>query len=152
MYAKAKRTQLSIWKHHHSTEVSYVESVWCIITVSWKFRLIHRFCNLKCCWSALSQVFGACNADVLSGLVIINSIMQCLLYWTPANVHRLIPRISRPRSRDCTYCLPGGNLHHFLHSNVVYLCSFLAIVSFSDLLLLQNTHNCKVNPVATQYC
>ena len=41
---------------------------------------------------------------------------------------------------ECTCFLPGENLCHFLHSNVVYSCSFLAVVSFSNLLLLQNTH------------
>jgi len=50
MYAKAKRTfttssmptQQSNWKRHNM-EVSYVQSVWCIITVSWKFRTSEWF-------------------------------------------------------------------------------------------------------------
>jgi len=64
-----KPTQQSNWKHHNM-EVSCVQFVWCIIRVSWKFRLIHRFRYLKCCWSSSSQVFDACSADVQSGLAI----------------------------------------------------------------------------------
>jgi len=81
-----------------------VLSYWCIIIVSWKFTMIHRFCYLKCCWSASSQVF---DADVWS-----NSIMQSLLHWTPATGrrHGLTPWISRLRCKDCTCCLPGEDL------------------------------------------
>jgi len=67
--------------------------------------------------------------------------MQYLLHWRPATVHRLTPWISQPRCRGCICCLPGENLRHSVHSNVMYLCSFLDVVSFSDLHLLQNTHN-----------
>jgi len=34
-----------------------------------KFRMIHRFCCQKCCWSASSQVFDACSADVRSNSI-----------------------------------------------------------------------------------
>jgi len=126
---------------HDNIEVSYMQFVWCIITVSWKFRLIHWFCYLKC---IISDVWCQCSVQ-MSSLVWLykQHHMQYLLHWTPATVHRLTPWISWPRCRDgpeCTCFLPGENLCHFLHSNVVYSCSFLAVVNFSDLLLLQNTH------------
>jgi len=117
----------------HNTEVSYVQSAWCIITVSWKFRMIHRFCCLKCCWIASSQVFDACSAGVRS-----NSIMQYLLHWTPATGHRLTPWISWLRCTVQRLLL----LSSWWKPPVtfMYSCSFLPVVSFSDLLLLQHTH------------
>ena len=129
-------TQQSSWKHHNM-EVSYVQSVWWIITVSWKFRL-------KCCWSTTSQMFDACTADVWSGPAYKQYHMQYLLHWTPANTHRLTVWLRELAYQDAEAApivfLVKTCMYHFLYSNVVYSCSFLAVVNFSNLLLLQNRH------------
>ena len=92
-------------------------------------------------WSASSQVFGACNADVLSGLVIktVSCCSVCCTEHQPLCIvwlHELAVRGAETASVVFLVKTSG----HFLRSNVVYLCSFLAVVNLSDLLLLQNTH------------
>ena len=91
MYAKAKRTHAYTAKQ---LKASQHGSLICAVCLVYYHSLLkvqndHRFCCLKCCWIASSQVFDACSSDVRS-----NSIMQYLLHWTPATGHRLTPWIA----------------------------------------------------------
>jgi len=76
MYAKAKRTHYFTTSLHSkaiesmTTWKSHMCSLFGILSHSWTFRQIDRFCYLTCCWSASSQVFDACTADFQSGLAI----------------------------------------------------------------------------------
>jgi len=148
MYAKAKRTHLQLaytakqyWKHHNGSLIYAVCLVYYHILDSQ-----HSLCEVLLKFVISSVWCLQCRCPVWSGYK--NSIMQYLLHWTPAaNVHHLTPWNSWPRCRDgpgCICCLADENLRHFLHSDVVYSCSFLAIVNFSDLLLLQNTHSLQL--------
>jgi len=147
MYAKARRTFttslhskatesiITTWKSHilYAVCLVYVlsqsleSSDWFTGFAIWRVLLKCVNRHLRCLMPAV-QIF---MSIVRSGLAIGLQTVSCSICCTE---HQ--PWISQPRCRDCTCCLPGENLRHFLHSNVVYLWSFLAVVSFSD---LQNT-------------
>jgi len=136
-------TQQSSWKHH-KMEVSYVQCVWCIITVCWKFRLIHRFHCLKCCWSSSSQVFDACSADVhcpvWSGYTNSMICSICCTEHQPLCIVWLRELVDRGSETASVVFLVKTSITFSTLTSCSYSCSVLVIVSFSNLLLLQHTH------------
>ena len=151
MYAKAKKhLQLAVCLHSKAiesitTRKSLVRSHWCIIAVSWNFRMIHRFCYLKCCWSASFQVFDACSADVdqvkqYHAVFAALNTSHCIVWLRELAVQGAETGLTAP-----VVFLVKTSVTFFTLADVVYSCSFLAVVSFSDLLLLQNTHMQPLN-------
>jgi len=84
-------TTSSMPTKHHNIEVSYVQSVWCIITISWKFRLIHRFRCPKCCWSVSFRRSMPAQMMQISSLAIMYHKTVYMLHWKPATTHCLTP-------------------------------------------------------------
>jgi len=150
MYAKAKRTfttssmptQQSNWKHHNM-EVSC--AVWLVYHHSFlKFQndsqVLLSEVLLKCIISGLWCLQCRCQVKQYHAVFAALNTSHCIVWLRELAVQGAETGLTAP-----VVFLVKTSVTFFTLADVVYSCSFLAVVSFSDLLLLQNTHMQPLN-------